>query len=120
MHSDVDTRGRGAAGDNACLLFKKRLNALLHWGAGKWVPAPGVGDTPSPQAQRWVWGQGTVRASSPCTLLGPPWRPPKCGCFPGKRGAESSAWKGLGGSVKVTFAGDRRCLLRDVGRFGAG
>lgn len=58
-HSDGDTGGRGAAGDNSCLLFKKRLNALLHWGAGKWVPAPGVGDTPSPRVHRWVWGQGT-------------------------------------------------------------
>lgn len=64
-----------------------------------------------------LWGlQGRGRGFPGGTLR----RPQNGVCFPGKCRAKSSAWKGLSSSVKVTFAGDNRCLLRDVRRFGSG
>lgn len=48
--------------------------------------------------------------------VGPLRRPQNGDWCPGKCSAKSSAWKGLGSNVKVTFAGDNQCLLWDVGR----
>lgn len=61
-----------------------------------------------------LWGRG--RGSSVRSLR----RSQNSDCFPGKCSTESSAWKGLSSSVKVTFAGDNGCLLWDVGRLRSG
>lgn len=77
------------------------------------IPTPGAGDTDSPWEQGL--GRSAVERGKGCPV-GPLRRPQNGDWCPGKCSAKSSAWKGLGSNVKVTFAGDNQCLLWDVGR----